>query len=223
MRLLLIEDESGVATFITQGLREEGYTVDLAKTGLDGLAHAEAEAFDAIILDVMLPGMDGLEVCRRLRAHGLGTPVLMLTARGTVPDRVRGLDSGADDYLPKPFEFDELLARLRALLRRRKDTLVELRAGPVRIDTQAHKVFVGHAEVALRPKEYAILELLVRRRGQAVSRTRILQNVWGYDFNPGTNVVDVHIKTLRTRLAECGAGSLITTVRGTGYRIDEPG
>jgi DNA-binding response OmpR family regulator len=147
----------------------------------------------------------------------------MLTARGTVPDRVRGLDSGADDYLPKPFEFDELLARLRALLRRRKDTLVELRAGPVRIDTQAHKVFVGHAEVALRPKEYAILELLVRRRGQAVSRTRILQNVWGYDFNPGTNVVDVHIKTLRTRLAECGAGSLITTVRGTGYRIDEPG
>ncbi len=221
MRILLIEDEQSVAAFITKGLQEEAYAVDHATDGTAGLRMGEEETYDAIVLDVNLPELDGLSLCRKLRSLGVSTPILMLTARSAVPDRVRGLDSGADDYLAKPFAFDELLARIRALLRRRRDELLELRADPVRIDVLARRVTVGNRAVELRPKEYAILEYLMRNTGRVCSRTQILENVWGYEFNPNTNLVDVHIKALRQKLNEGGAADVIHTVRGSGYRIGE--
>jgi DNA-binding response OmpR family regulator len=221
MRILLVEDEQSVAAFILKGLQEEAYAVDHAGDGVAGLRMAEEETYDAIILDVSLPELDGLSLCRKLRAQGVATPVLMLTARAAVPDRVRGLDSGADDYLTKPFAFDELLARLRALLRRRRDPLLELQVGPLRIDVLARRVTAGAQAVELRPKEYAILEYLMRNPGRILSRTQILENVWGYEFNPNTNLVDVHVKSLRQKLAEGGAPDVIHTVRGSGYRIGD--
>jgi two-component system OmpR family response regulator len=221
VRILLVEDEQSVAAFIVKGLREEAYTVDHAADGAVGLRLAQEETYDLIVLDVSLPELDGFNLCRKLRSEGNATPILMLTARGTVPDRVRGLDAGADDYLTKPFAFDELLARARALLRRGRDTLLELKAGPVCIDVLKRRVTVGKTAVELRPKEYAILEYLLRNPGRVLSRTQILENVWGYEFNPNTNLVDVHVKALRQKLAEGGAMQVIETVRGSGYRVAE--
>lgn len=220
MRILLVEDEKGVANFIRKGLEEENYSIDLTADGNEGLSYALTGHYDLIILDVMLPGMNGMELCRRIREKGINSPVIMLTARDAVKDKVQGLDSGADDYLTKPFSFDEFLARVRALLRRKKDTLAELKFGDLTVDMVSHRVFVGEEEIVLRPKEYAILGYLLRNKGRVLSRTQILENVWGYDFDTNTNVVDVHIKSLRDKLGIHSAGHIIRSVRGTGYMIE---
>lgn len=220
MRILLVEDEEGVANFIKKGLIEEHYAVDLAVDGEEGRALAVANPYDLIILDIMIPGMNGIELCKEIRQKKIQTPVLMLTAKDSVKDKVAGLDSGADDYLTKPFSFEEFIARIRALLRRRQDALVELRHKDLRIDVLSHRVFAGENEIVLRPKEYAILVYLVRNRGRVLSRTQIIENVWGYDFNPNTNIVDVHIKSLREKIGEFVSPDFIRSVRGTGYMVE---
>ena len=220
MRILLVEDEEGVANFIKKGLVEEHYAVDLAVDGEEGRALVLANQYDLIILDIMIPGMNGIELCKEIRQKKIQTPVLMLTAKDSVKDKVAGLDSGADDYLTKPFSFEEFIARIRALLRRRQDALVELRHKDLRIDVLSHRVFAGENEVVLRPKEYAILVYLVRNRGRVLSRTQIIENVWGYDFNPSTNIVDVHIKSLREKIGEFLSPDFIRSVRGTGYMVE---
>jgi DNA-binding response OmpR family regulator len=220
MRMLLVEDEKGVANFIKKGLEEELYTIDHAENAEDGLSFVAANQYDLIILDIILPGMNGLDLCKEIRKKGIQSPVMMLTARDSIDDKVTGLDSGADDYLTKPFSFEEFLARVRALLRRKQDKLTELTYGNMKIDTLAHRAFADGTEVMLRPKEYAILVYLLRNRGRVLSRTQILENVWGYDFNPNTNIVDVHIKALREKLDEVNMPSLIRSVRGVGYMID---
>lgn len=221
MKILLVEDEKGVANFIKKGLEEEQYTVDLAIDGEEGLSLAFTSQYDLIVLDIMLPGINGIEICKQIRKKNIQTPVMMLTAKDSVRDKVIGLDSGADDYITKPFSFDEFVARVRALLRRKQDSLVELRYKKLRLDTLSHKVYVGDKEVLLRPKEYAILLYLLRNKGQALSRTQIIENVWGYDFNPTTNIVDVHIKSLREKIAYFIPADFIRSVRGTGYMIEE--
>ncbi|HMK57298.1 MAG TPA: response regulator transcription factor [Dissulfurispiraceae bacterium] len=220
MRILLVEDEKGVANFVRKGLEEEHYTVDHEINGLDALSYVSTNQYDLIILDIMLPGLNGIEICKKIRSDGIQTPVMMLTARESVGDKVLALDSGADDYLTKPFSFDEFLARVRALLRRKKDSLTELSWGTLRLDIVAHKAFVADKEIVLSPKEYSILQYLLRNKGRIVSRTQILENVWGYDHNPATNVVDVHIKTLREKLGHYLDGDIIRSVRGVGYTID---
>ena len=220
MRILLVEDEEGVANFIKKGLVEEHYAVDVAVDGEEGRALAFANPYDLIILDIMIPGINGIELCKEIRQKKIQTPVLMLTAKDSVKDKVAGLDSGADDYLTKPFSFEEFIARIRALLRRRQDALVELRRKDLRIDVLSHKVFAGENEVVLRPKEYAILVYLVRNQGRVLSRTQIIENVWGYDFNPNTNIVDVHIKSLREKIGEFVSPDFIRSVRGTGYMVE---
>jgi DNA-binding response OmpR family regulator len=218
--MLLVEDEKGVANFIKKGLEEEHYTIDHAVDAEEGLSFVSSNQYDLIILDIMLPGMSGIDLCREIRKKGVQSPVMMLTARDTIDDKVTGLDSGADDYMTKPFSFDEFLARVRALLRRKQDKLTELTHGDLKIDTLAHRAFVSDKEVMLRPKEYAILVYLLRNRGRVLSRTQILENIWGYDFNPNTNIVDVHIKSLREKLDEANVTNLIRSVRGVGYMID---
>ncbi|HXX57733.1 MAG TPA: response regulator transcription factor [Thermodesulfovibrionales bacterium] len=220
MKILLVEDEKGVANFIKKGLGEENYTVDLAVDGDEGLAFAFANQYDLIILDIMLPGLNGIEVCRQVRKKNIQTPVMMLTAKDSVRDKVSGLDCGADDYMTKPFAFDEFIARVRALLRRKQSSITELRYKSLRIDIPSHKVYVGDKEVSLRPKEYAILMYLLKNVGRVVSRTQIIESVWGYDFNPNTNIVDVHIKSLREKITEFTRADFIRSVRGTGYMIE---
>jgi DNA-binding response OmpR family regulator len=220
MRILLVEDEEGVANFIKKGLIEEHYAVDLAMDGEEGRALAFANQYDLFILDIMIPGIDGMELCKEIRQKKIQTPVLMLTAKDSVKDKVAGLDCGADDYMTKPFSFEEFIARIRALLRRRQDALVELRHKDLRIDVLSHRVFAGENEVILRPKEYAILVYLVRNQGRVLSRTQIIENVWGYDFNPNTNIVDVHIKSLREKIGEYSSPDFIRSVRGTGYMVE---
>jgi DNA-binding response OmpR family regulator len=221
MRILLVEDEKGVANFVKKGLEEENYSVDHEINGREALNYVAANQYDLIILDIMLPGMNGIDICRKIRSEGIQTPVMMLTARESVGDKVQALDSGADDYLTKPFSFDEFLARVRALLRRKKDSISELSFGQLRIDVVAHKVFAVNREIILSPKEFAILHYLLRNKGRVVSRTQILENVWGYDYNPSTNVVDVHIKTLREKAGQFIEGDIIRSVRGVGYTMDE--
>jgi len=221
MRILFVEDEKGVANFVKKGLEEEHYTVDHEANGKAALDHIEPGKYDLIILDIMLPGMNGIDICRMIRSEGIQTPVMMLTARESVGDKVNALDSGADDYLTKPFSFDEFLARVRALLRRKKDAMPDLTCGELRIDVAARKVFAAGKEVTLSPKEFAILQYLLRNKGRVVSRTQILENIWGYDYNPSTNVVDVHIKTLREKLGPSVRGDIIRSVRGVGYTMDE--
>jgi DNA-binding response OmpR family regulator len=212
-----------VARFIRKGLEEEGYAVEQATNGADGLELAlHGGVYDLLILDVNLPRLDGIELCRRVRGAHLHTPVLMLTARKEVEDKVRGLDSGADDYLTKPFAFDEFLARVRALLRRKGEALVEYSVGALRVDPQAHRVFVDGQEVMLRPKEYQLLVALLAGKGRVLSRTQLLEKVWGYDYDPSTNVVDVQVKSLRDKLRGLLAQDPIRTVRGAGYMIDDP-
>ncbi|MDT8445300.1 MAG: response regulator transcription factor [bacterium] len=220
MRILLIEDEQGVANFIKKGLEEERYTVDLVTDGEAGLEHGLTGQYDVIVMDVMLPKMEGFKVCKALREGGLQTPVLMLTAKITVADKVKGLDMGADDYMTKPFSFEEFLARVRALLRRKQTEMIKLEVGGLEVNTQSHRVYVSGKELVLRPKEYAILEYLVRNQECVVSRTQILENVWGYDFDPTTNVVDVHIKSIRKKLEELTPKEYIHTIRGVGYMLE---
>jgi DNA-binding response OmpR family regulator len=216
MRILVVEDSAGILGFLKKGLREEGYTVEVATDGDTGFRRAAGERFDAAIVDVMLPGRSGTEMVRDLRAEGIALPILLLTARDRTEDKVAGLDSGADDYLTKPFDFSELAARLRALLRRSGGSAPALlRAGDLEVDPAAHEARRGGERVELTPKEFALLEFLVRNADRPLSRAVIMEHVWGIRFDPGTNVVDVFINSLRNKLDP--ERRLIQTVRGVGY------
>lgn len=220
MRVLVVEDQRKIAAFLQRGLEEEGYAVDVAADGEEGLDFVATAAYDVIVLDVILPLRDGLDVCRELRRRGSRVPVLMLTARDTVEDRIAGLDCGADDYLTKPFAFGEFLARLRALLRRGNDRRTpELAAADLVLDPVRHEVRRGGCVVLLPLKEYAILEYLLQQPGRVATRTMIAEHVWGYDFAAESNVIDVHIRSLRRKLDDGRTQPLIETVRGVGYRI----
>jgi heavy metal response regulator len=223
MRVLVVEDEHKIAGFIKQGLQEEQYAVDVAFDGESALDFLSGAEYDVIVLDVMLPKKDGVEICRALRERGVRTPVLMLTARDAVEDRVRGLDSGADDYLVKPFAFAELLARLRALLRRGSATTSsQLQVGDLVLDTRTRRATRADRTVDLTAREYALLEYLMRNAGQVLSRTQIMNHLWNYDFLGSSNVVDVYVGYLRRKIDEGFPTRLLHTVRGAGYRIEEP-
>jgi DNA-binding response OmpR family regulator len=220
VRILLVEDEAGVASFVAKGLREQTYAVDLARDGEQGLHLGSVNEYDLIILDIMLPLKSGHTVCRELRARGCRTPILMLTARGTVDDRVAGLDSGADDYLIKPFDFKELLARLRALRRRAAVLRPErLSVADLTLDTASHAVTRGGKRVNLTAKEYALLEYLVLNQGRLVGREQIAQHVWDENFDPFSNIIDVYIKRLRAKMDTRATQRLIHTRRGEGYLL----
>jgi len=220
MRVLVVEDQHRIADFISRGLSEQGYAVDVAYDGDEALQWVGAAEFDVIVLDVMLPVRDGIEVCRTLRERGLRTPILMLTARDAVEDRVRGLDSGADDYLVKPFAFVELLARLRALTRREPAALgTVLQVGDLILDTTTREASRQGMSLELTSKEYALLEYLMRHPNQVLTRTMIAEHVWNYDFDNATNVIDVHIRNLRRKIDDPFPTRLIQTARGAGYRI----
>ena len=219
MRVLVAEDDEVIADFVSQGLREAGYAVDVASTGPDALKKALEGGYDAAVIDVMLPGLDGLSVIEQLRARRQQTPVLILSARHTVDDRVKGLQAGGDDYLTKPFAFAELLARLQALLRRSAGTTEPTRlvVGDLTLDLLSRKVERAGRAIELRPREFALLEYLMRHPGRVLSKTMILSHVWGYSFDPGTNVVDVLVSRLRDQIDEGFATKMIHTVRGAGY------
>jgi two-component system, OmpR family, response regulator len=220
MRVLVVEDEKKLGELLGRGLREEGYAADVADRGEEALWMARAVAYDAIVLDVMLPGADGFEICRRLRRDRVWTPVLMLTARDAVDDRVVGLDSGADDYLTKPFAFEELLARIRALTRRtqvERPTVLEV--GDLRLDPGAHRAWRGKHELDLSAKEFAMLELFMRRPGLTLSRTQLLDGAWDIAFESRSNVVDVYVRYLREKIDRPFGLDSIETVRGVGYRL----
>ena len=220
MRVLVVEDEVKMGGLLKRGLAEEGHAADVARTGDDALWMAAAVEYDAIVLDVMLPGRDGFEVCRTLRERGVWAPVLMLTARTTVEDRVAGLDAGADDYLPKPFAFAELLARLRALARRgapERPSVIE--AGDLRLDPALRTVRRGDTEISLSAKEFALLETFMRRPGEVLSRYQLLEHVWDFDYEKRSNVVDVYVRYLREKIDRPFGRDSIETVRGVGYRL----
>lgn len=222
MRVLIVEDEAGVAGFLEQGLRETGYTVDVARNGADGLEYALAYDYDAIVLDIMLPRMNGLDMLKEIRARRVKSPVLLLTARDGLDDRVRGLDLGADDYLIKPFAFPELLARIRALLRRPPlQTGGTLQMADLEMDLPKREVRRAGKSIDLSPREFALLELLLRHPNQVLSRIQILEHVWDFDFFSDTNVVDVYIGYLRRKLDRDFDPPLIHTVRGVGFRMSE--
>jgi two-component system OmpR family response regulator len=220
MTILLVEDDPKLARAIARGLTEARHAVAHCDTGEAAIERLAAEPFDACILDVRLPGIDGFEVLRRSRAQGVTIPILMLTARDGVEDRVTGLNLGADDYLVKPFAFAELLARLNALLRRRTPPHGDvLKEGRLSLDSSARRVAIGGCEVSVSKKQFALLEFLLRHRGEVVSRAMLLEHVFEYKFDPGTNVVDVHVAHLRQIIDQPGEPSLIQTVRGVGYRV----
>lgn len=224
MRLLIVEDEPTIANFVRQGLSEAGYAVDVARDGHEGLDYALAAEYDALILDIMLPKLDGIQLLRQLRRQGHKTPALMLTARDTVDNRVEGLDAGADDYLVKPFAFPELLARVRALLRRPPLQLgTVLQLADLRMDTARYVVERNGRLLDLSPREYAVLEYLMRHPNQVLSRTQIGEHVWNFDFYNESNVVDVYIGYLRRKIDQPGEPSLIHTVRGVGYCLRDEG
>ncbi|HEY2741285.1 MAG TPA: response regulator transcription factor [Gaiellaceae bacterium] len=220
MRVLVVEDERKLGELLRRGLGEEGYAADLADRGEEALWMAQAVSYDAIVLDVMLPGADGFEICRRMRGNGVWSPVLMLTARDAVDDRVSGLDAGADDYLAKPFAFEELLARLRALTRRapaERPPVLEI--GDLRLDPAAHKAWRGDQELDLSAKEFALLELFMRRPGLTLSRTQLLDGAWDMAFESRSNVIDVYIRYLREKIDRPFGRDSIETIRGVGYRL----
>ena len=222
MRVLLVEDDADVARFIRKGLSEETYAVDVAEDGEQAMYLASVNTYDAAILDVMIPAPDGMEVCRRLRKSGSSLPILMLTALDTVDEKIAGLDAGADDYLAKPFEFRELLARLRALMRRGGATISALlEAGDLRIDTRSHRVTVGETPLTLTTKEYSVLEYLARNAGRIVTREEIAEHVWNEDFDPFTNLIEVYINRLRRHIETVSKRKLIHTVRGSGYMLQQ--
>src|SRR5438132_1424404 len=227
MRVLLVEDEPTAAQVLAKGLREQAYAVDVAADGDTAVFQVGTTDYDAVILDVMLPGRDGFAVCRTVRASGCAVPILMVTARDAVEARIEGLDCGADDYLVKPFDFGELLARLRALIRRGQQPLLpeRLTMGPLAVDTRGRRVWVRNREVLLTAKEYALLEYLARRLGDVVSRADIAEHVWDEHYDPLSNVVDVYVQRLRRKLDRPGGESVIRTRRGEGYQlaaIDHP-
>jgi two-component system, OmpR family, response regulator len=220
MRILVVEDELKMASLLRRGLAEEGHAVDVARTGDDALWMAGAAEYDAIVLDLMLPGVDGIEVCRRVRENGVWAPVLMLTARDGVADRVAGLDAGADDYLAKPFSFAELVARLRALVRRggvERPSVLEV--GDLRLDPATRQVWRGPTEITLSAKEFALLETFMRRPGQVLSRYQLLEHAWDYAYENRSNVVDVYVRYLRDKVDRPFGHDSLETVRGAGYRL----
>jgi two-component system OmpR family response regulator len=224
MKLLVIEDDQTVAQHICKGLKEEGYVVDHCSDGKEGLLVASTEQFDLIVIDRMLPNVDGLTIVRTLRASGIDCPILMLTALVEVDQKVEGLRAGADDYLGKPFSFKELLARIQVLTRRQYSTQQDmslLRAADIEFDVLKQKVTQQGVSLNLKPRERKLLEFLMRHKGQVLSRTMLLENVWEYHFDPQTNVIDVHISNLRQKIDGNRSTSLIRTVRGSGYVFDE--
>lgn len=223
MRVLVVEDEASIANFVRQGLSEAGYAVDVAWDGREGLDYALAADYDALILDIMLPRMDGLQLLGELRARGIKTPALMLTARDTIEDRVEGLDAGADDYLVKPFSFDELLARIRALFRRAAPSSRPevLRFNDLSLDTGTHRAQRGDRYIDLTAKEYELLELFMRNPRRVLTREMIFDRVWGYDFGGESNIIEVYVRYLRQKTEEDGASRLLHTVRGVGYVLRE--
>ena len=224
MRVLIVDDEPKMAALVARALREEGHAADTAGLGEDALWMAQAAPYDAIVLDVMLPGLDGVEVLRRLRAREVWTPVLLLTARDAVGDRVGGLDAGADDYLTKPFVFSELLARLRAIARRGAvERPTVLRVGDLRLDPAAHRAWRGETELDLSLREFAVLEALMRRPGETMSRGQLLAAAWDMAFESRSNIVDVYIGYLRQKIERPFGRRSIETVRGAGYRLREDG
>jgi len=220
MRILIVEDEAKMASLLQRGLREDGAAVDVAERGEDALWMAGSTPYDAIVLDVMLPGIDGFETCRRLRADEVWSPVLMLTARDAVADRVAGLDCGADDYLTKPFSFAELLARLRALARRGAvERPAVLEVGDLRLDPAARKVWRDDVEISLSAKEFSLLEAFMRRPGEVLSRLQLLEHAWDYEYENRSNVIDVYVRYLRDKIDRPFGRESIKTVRGAGYRL----
>ncbi len=225
MRVLIVEDEPSLAEFLRQGLEEHGCAVSVATDGHMGLAAAEEGGFDVVVLDILLPALNGLEVCRRLRLQRPALPILMLTALGTTTDTVRGLEAGADDYVTKPFAFDELLARVRALARRALGAAIDvppLRVADLSIDTLRRRVQRGDVELALTPREYALLVEFVRNPGKTFSRAELAERVWGVDFDTGTNVIDVYVNYLRNKVDKPFPTKLIHTVFGVGYVMRLP-
>jgi len=225
MRILVIEDDPGVASFIIGGLRESGHTVDHCADGKDGQFLAGSGSYDALIIDRMLPGIDGLSIVQTLRAAGNTTPTLILSALGEVDDKVKGLRAGADDYIGKPFAFAELMARLEAIARRPvregAETVTEVQVADLHVDLLSRAVHRAGKEIELQPREFRLLEYLMRNRDQVVTRTMLLENVWDYHFDPQTNVIDVHISRLRRKVDKDFDLPLIHTVRGAGYRLSE--
>lgn len=224
MRVLVVEDDVKMASMIRRGLQEYGMAADVAIKGTDALWMAGATEYDAIVLDVMLPGMDGFQVCRELRTDGVWSPILMLTARDAIEDRVHGLDTGADDYLTKPFSFAELSARLRALVRRgpvERPALVEL--GDLHLDPASMRVWRGETDISLSAKEYALLEVFMRRPGRVLDRFQLLEHAWDYDYENRSNIVDVYVRQLRDKIDRPFGVESIETVRGVGYRMRADG
>ena len=223
MKLLVIEDEKKIANLLQKGFREQGYEVEISANGEDGLERASSNPYDAIVIDIMLPGRDGLSVLRSLRERKVTTPVMIVTARGEVSERVEGLNLGADDYIAKPFSMDEVIARIRALIRRVTGETISLyKVGDLVMNLVKREVLRGSRRVDLTSREFRLLEHLMRSPGQVVTRTQIIERVWEYHFDPGTNLVDVYIQRLRRKVDDGEESKLIQTVRGIGYCIDAP-
>jgi heavy metal response regulator len=225
MRLLLVEDDRGIARFVRKGLLEHAFEVDLASEGEEGLSLALQRSHDLIILDILLPKMDGLEILTRLRAEAIQTPVIFLTAKGSKEEIVRGLNAGADDYLTKPFSFNELLARVHALVRRGKivSPATRLQLADLILEVEGHRVFRGKERIDLTPKEYALLEFFMRHPGEIITRTMINEKVWDYHFDTFTNIVEVHVSHLRNKIDKDFEPKLLHTVKGVGYVLEERG
>jgi two-component system OmpR family response regulator len=223
MRILLVEDDRQTALFVSKGLRQEGFAVDHRENGMDGLHLALSESYDAAIIDIMLPGLDGLSVIDEMRRNGVQIPVIVLSAKSTVDDRIKGLQAGGDDYLVKPFAFSELVARIHALIRRasRANGPTTLSVGDLLLDLVKRKVFRKSVEIELQPKEFALLEYLMRNAGRVVSRTMIMEHVWDYSFDPRTTVVESRVCRLRDKIDRPFEVNLIHTIRGAGYVLEE--
>jgi DNA-binding response OmpR family regulator len=220
-RILIVEDEASLAGAIQQGLREEHHVVDAVADGKAGLSAVVTGAYDLVVLDLMLPGLDGLELCRRVRAGGHKLPVLILTARDTTDDIVKGLDAGANDYLTKPFAFEEFLARVRALLRGATGQTARLQVGPIILDMTSHRATCDGDELELTAKEYQLLETFMLRAGRVLSKAQLTEILWDWDHEPSSNAIEVHLSSLRKKLESGGAGKLVRTIRGRGYVLEE--
>ena len=225
MKILLVEDDKGIARFVKKGLLENAFSVDVAFDGEDGLFLALHRSYELIILDILLPKMDGVEILERMRKMEIQTPVIFLTAKDSEKDIVQGLNSGADDYITKPFSFNELLARIRALLRREKSSVFsqKLQVADLILEIDKHRVLRGNTRIELTPKEYALLELLMRHPGQIITRTMVSERVWDYHFDSGTNIIDVHVSHLRNKIDKDFEPKLIHTVKGVGYVLEDRG
>jgi len=222
MKILVVEDDRQTAEYLAKGLRQEGHVVVVADNGRDGLLHAAGEKYDVMIIDRMLPGLDGLSVVKTARGAGVKTPILLLTTLGGIDDRVEGLEAGGDDYLVKPYAFPELIARIEALARRRETGSVQtlLKVGELEMDLIGRTVHRQGKEIDLQPREFQLLEFMMRHAGQSVTRTMLLEKVWHYHFDPQTNVIDVHISRLRSKIDKGFDRPMLQTVRGAGYRLD---